>query len=92
MLKYARVQDEVVPAAKCARLNTWQAYMKNFGQTNGRFTYIVALYYNYLLAIYRRKRDHEGEGSEGVCQDSQLHLQNNISIRERRAKEEMRSQ
>ena len=43
----------MVPAAKRARLTTWQAYMKNFGQTNGRFLYIVALYYNLLATVDR---------------------------------------
>ena len=51
-VRYSRIQHEVVPAAKCAKLTTWQAHMKNFGQTSGRFAHAIVVHpFGYILPI-----------------------------------------
>ena len=40
-MKHARTQaNEVMPAAKRIKLTPWQAYVKDFGQTDGTFMMI----------------------------------------------------
>ena len=42
-VKYVRAENDVIPAAKRVKLTPWQAYMKDFGQTNGKYAQ-AALY------------------------------------------------
>ena len=53
-MKHARTQaNEVMPAAKRIKLTPWQAYMKDFGQTDGTFMH---KYTAHMIFIFTNQR------------------------------------